>query len=56
MNGVDHPSHQDTEQDVAVEVAAFGDRPRNDSSAGRGKGALRLYSYSYLVGTIIVKP
>ena len=56
VNGVDHPSHQDTEQDVAVEVAAFGDRPRNDSSAGRGKGALRLYSYSYLVCTIIVKP
>ena len=54
MNGVDHPSHQDTEKDVAVEVAALGDRPRNDSSAGRGKGALRLYSYSYLVGTILL--
>ena len=45
MDGVDHPGHQDAEQDVAIEVAALGDGSRDDGGAGRGKGALRLFVF-----------
>ena len=42
VDGVDHPRHQDAEQDVAVKIAALGDGSRDDCGAGGGKGALRL--------------
>ena len=45
MDGVDHPGHQDAEQDVAIEVAALGDGSGDYGGAGRGKGALRLFVF-----------
>ena len=48
VDGVDHPRHQDAEQDVAVKIAALGDGSRDDCGTGGGKGALRLLkSYIY---------
>lgn len=42
VDGVDHPRHQDAEQDVAIKIAALGDCSRDDCGAGGSKGALRL--------------
>ena len=39
-DGVDDPGHDGAEDDVSLEVAALGDRTRDDGGAGRGKRAL----------------
>ena len=39
-DGVDDPGHDGAEDDVALEVAALGDRARDDGGTGRGEGAL----------------
>ena len=40
LDGVDHSSQHDAEDDVPVEVAPFGDGARHDGCAGGGEGAL----------------
>ena len=41
--GVDDSSHEDREDDVAIEVASLGDGAGHDGGAGGGKRALEIH-------------